>query len=165
MNVTGDYYGYGMAANSIVLDTATTESFYQNIMKYCEFLRIYESTYKNINFPQIEKFETIESFSINDMYSSIALDNQLIHGTFENPLTLEKGEGLFTAAITNGLTMTDPGFDCGYYNVYNITGISAPYGMLNEYEELLRRIVGSIRYGDNFINACSKNQRLSFREQ
>lgn len=102
--------------------------------------------------------ETIEAFDIDDIYTPVALDNKLLHASFDNPLTMEKGEGLFTAAVTEGLVMTDPGFDCGYYNVYNITGISAPYGMLNEYEDILRRIVGSIQYSDAFIDTCSQNQ-------
>ena len=158
LNITGNSYVYGAPANAIVLEPATTENFYQIFMDYCAFVNTYEPTYAGFSFPQIANFETIESFDINDIYTPVALDNKLLHASFDNPLTMEKGEGLFTAAVTEGLVMTDPGYDCGYYNVYNVTGISAPYGMLNEYEDILRRIVGSIRYSDEFIDTCSQNQ-------
>lgn len=156
--MTGNEFLYGASANALVLDPATSENFYQNFMEYCAFLNTYEPTYYDFDFPQLANFEVIESFDINDIYTPAALDNKLLHATFENPLTMDKGEGLFTAAVTQGLTMKDPGYDCGYYNIYNITGISAPYGMLAEYEELLKEIIGSITYSDDFINTCSKNQ-------
>lgn len=158
LNASGNSYVYGASANAIVLEPATTENFYQNFMDYCAFVNAHEPTYADFHFPQIANFETIEAFDIDDIYTPVALDNKLLHASFDNPLTMEKGEGLFTAAVTEGLVMTDPGFDCGYYNVYNITGISAPYGMLNEYEDILRRIVGSIQYSDAFIDTCSRNQ-------
>lgn len=158
LNATGNSAVFGASANAIVLEPATTESFYQHFMDYCAFVSTNEPTYADFYFPQITNFETIEAFDIDDIYTPVALDNKLLHASFDHPLTMEKGEGLFTAAVTEGLVMTDPGFDCGYYNIYNITGISAPYGMLNEYEDILRRIVGSIQYSDTFIETCSRNQ-------
>ena len=158
LNATGNSAVFGTSANAIVLEPATTENFYQHFMDYCSFVSTNEPTYADFYFPQITNFETIEAFDIDDIYTPVALDNKLLHASFDHPLTMEKGEGLFTAAVTEGLVMTDPGYDCGYYNIYNVTGISAPYGMLNEYEDILRRIVGSIQYSDTFIETCSRNQ-------
>ncbi|MDO4501371.1 MAG: hypothetical protein Q4B60_08910 [Erysipelotrichaceae bacterium] len=156
-NLTGNDFLYGPAAGSMVLSPPTVENFYLHFMDYCAFLAKYDVSYQGFDYPQISEFETIESFDVTNFYSSAAIDNKLIHASFTNPLTQGKGEGLFMGTVTNGLVMMDPGYDCGSYFLYNITGISAPYGMFNEYKEILMGILGSISYSDQFIQSIAND--------
>ena len=95
------------------------------------------------------------------MYASVALDNKAIHAQFTDTLSQQKGEGMFTGAVMNLLTMMDPGYDCGVYGIYSMTGITAPYGMLNEYSPVLTEILGSIQYTDAFIQAVAHEENIT----
>ena len=80
-------------------------------MDYCNFLSTNEPTYADFYFPQITNFETIEAFDIDDIYTPVALDNKLLHASFDNPLTMEKGERFFTAAVTEGWNQRQKSYD------------------------------------------------------
>ena len=161
-NLTGDDYLYGPTSAMIVNASATMQEYFEDYMDYIDWIAKYDATFAGFDFPLISNFNQIESWDVNDYYSSIAIDNKLIHAEYVEGLSQQKAEGLFNGCFTNGLTMMDPGYDCGFYIVYNINGISAPYGMLSEYQELLTGILNSIQYTDSWLKTAAQNQQISF---
>lgn len=153
----------GIWAEAVVLEQPSLELFFTDkYFDYCNYLSNWEKTYVGFDYPQLGSFEAIESWNITDnMYASVALDNKAIHAQFTDTLSQQKGEGMFTGAVMNLLTMMDPGYDCGVYGIYSMTGITAPYGMLNEYSPVLTEILGSIQYTDAFIQAVAQEENIT----
>ena len=161
-NLTGDNYLYGPTSAMIVNSSATMEEYFEDYMDYIDWIAKYDATFAGFDFPLIKDFQKIESWDVDDSYSSIAIDNKLIHAEYTEGLSQQRSEGLFNGCFTNGLTMMDPGYDCGFYIVYNISGISAPYGMLAEYQSVLVSILNSIQYSESWLKTAAANQQISF---
>ena len=161
-SVSGDEYLYGPTSAMIVNETGTMKEYFEDYMDYIGWIAKYDQTFSSFDFPLISNFSEIESLDVNDYYSSIAMDNKLIHCEYIEGLSQQRSEGLFTGCFTNGLTMMDPGYDCGFYTVYNINGVSAQYGMLAEYQEVLIGILNSIQYTDSWLKTAAQNQQISF---
>ena len=153
----------GIWADAVVLEQPALEEFFTNkYFDYCAYLSTWEQTYAGFDYPQLGSFETIESWNVTDnLFASVALDDKAIHAQFTDTLTQQKGEGMFTGSVVNLLTMMDPGYDCGVYGIYSMTGITAPYGMLNEYSPVLTKILGSIQYTDAFIQAVAQEENIT----
>ena len=161
-NISGDEFLYGPTSNMVVNETGTMNEYFEDYMDYINWLAKYDQTYAGFDFPLITNFKSIEYWDVQDVYSSVAIDNKLIHAEYTEGLSQAKAEGLFSGCFTNGLIMMDPGYDCGFYTVYNINGISAPYGMLAEYQSLLVSILNSVEYTESFLKTAAQNQQMSF---
>ena len=160
---TGYYYEmYNMSANMVVNESATMEEFFEDWEEYISWIAQYDETFNGFDYPLINSFETIESWDSDDIYRDISIDDKLIHAEYVEGLSQQRAEGMFSGAFTNGVAMYADGTDCGYYTVYNVNGISAPYGMLGEYQEVLLEILRSINYNENWVNQAMKNQEASF---
>ncbi len=159
--LTGNKLLYGPSAALIVLEPATLEYFYQNYMEYIGILAEWEPPFAGFDYPRIDQFETIEATDVNNALSSIALDNKMIHASFVDPLSQLKGEGMFGGTVVDLITMNDPGFDCGFDTIYDLTAVTAPYGMLGEYSELLTSILSSVTYTDTYITQVMQAQQIS----
>ena len=161
LSVSGDEYLYGSTSRMIVNESGTMKEYFEDYMDYIDWIAKYDPTFAGFDFPLISDFTEIESWDVDDMYSSIALDNRLIHCEYKEGLSQARAEGLFNGCFTNGISVMDPGYDCGFYTVYNISGISAPYGMLAEYQEVLNGILNSIQYTESWLETAARNQQIS----
>lgn len=160
--ISGNNVLYKAWAEAVVNSSGTVREFFEKDFEdYCVFLSQNEATYAEFYYPQLSEFTVLEEQDVTNYLSSIALDNKYIHATFTDTLTREKGEGLFTGTLVNLLTMMDPGYDCGVYGIYNLTGMSAPYGMLGEYEPVLMTILNSIQYTDKFVNSVAEEEQIT----
>ena len=80
----------------------------------------------------------------------------MIHGTFDDAYTGAKGEGMFTGTLCRGYEAN--GVGCNM--MYNINAITAPYGELAEYEQVLSQIFSSIQYTDTFVQTVMTDQQI-----
>ena len=154
---------YKMSADGVANDSGTMEEFFMDYPDFISWLAVYEPLYQGFDYPLISNFSSIESWPVNNALSSIAKDNQLIHGEFTDGLLAEKSEGLFSGTLVDAIKFYAEGEDLGYYTVYDLSGITAPYGMLSEYKDVLRNILGSIEYTEEFVNRATKNQEVAFK--
>ena len=154
---------YKSSADAVANDTGTLEEFFLDYSDFISWLAAYEPLYQGFDYPLITNFKSIESWPVDNVLSSIALDNQLIHGEFLEGLSNEKSEGLFSGTLVDAIKFYAEGEDLGYYTIYDLSGITAPYGMLSEYKDVLRNILGSIEYTEEFINKATKNQEIAFK--
>lgn len=154
---------YKSSADGVANDTGTMAEFFLDYPEFISWLAMYEPLYKGFDYPLINDFISLESWPVNNALSSIALDNQLIHGEFTEGLSMEKSEGLFSGTLVDAIKFYAEGEDLGYYTVYDLSGISAPYGMLSEYQDVLRSILGSIEYTEDFISKATRNQEVAFK--
>lgn len=141
--------GNKILAKAIVLSTPTIESFYSNFNNYVNFVEEIGSTFKA---PDLSHFTVIESFQNNSQLKSIAQDDKVIRGTFQDSKSGKKGEGLFMGSLINPGSYNLLGFDSMFYTVYNVIGISAgEYDFVN-YKELLTNSLNSLVYKESFVN-------------
>lgn len=59
-----------------------------------------------------------------------------------------EGEGMFSADVVS----FGAEFGMGYYMAYNIVGITASKGSLQDWEDTLSRSLGSIEYSQEFVS-------------
>ena len=152
-----DYTLYTMFADMIVVEKV--EDFYSNFMEFCGFMAQYEPTYAGFEYPQISDFEILEKTPGASVFSDVsdaAIDDAVIHGTFSDTWTGEKGEGMFTGTLVNGFAMD--GVGCNM--LYNINAITSRYGEFCEYEELLTDIFASISYTDTFVSTVIQDAQI-----
>ena len=145
---------YTMFADMIVVERV--EDFYSGFMDFCSFVAQYEPTYAGFEYPQISAFETLESFPYGSYAASAALEDTMLHATFEDYYTGQTGEGMFTGTLCRGFE--SGGVGCNM--LYNINAVTAPYGELAEYESLLAEIFASIQYTDTFISTVMYDLQL-----
>ena len=154
--------GYNFAADSFVVNSV--EDFYKNFMEYCSFTAEWNSLgffYDGFEYPQISEFEVIESFD-NETYLPIdPIDNKILHASFNDTLSQCKGEGMFSGTLYSALDMYYGGVNAGFNAMYNVNGVTASYGMLNEYLDVLLKILNSIQYTDIFLQTVAANQAQS----
>ena len=137
---------YTMFADMIVAENV--EDFYSQFMDFCAFMGMYEPTYAGFEYPQINDFEVIDKYALNSNFLSVAIDDALIHANYMDNWTGTKCDGMFSGSLVNGFNAG--GIGCNM--MYNINAITAPYGLLNEYEPLLNSILSSINYTDTFVS-------------
>lgn len=145
---------YATFADMIVVEEV--DDFYENFMDFCAFMATYEPTYEGFEYPQISNFETLEKFPLNSFMADVALEDTIIHGTFDDNYTGAKGEGMFTGTLCRGFVAN--GVGCNM--MYNISAITAPYGELAEYEAVLSQILGSVQYTDVFVQTVMVDQQI-----
>lgn len=140
------YSMYTMFADMIVAEGV--EDFYKQFMDFCSFMVAYEPTYAGFEYPQINDFEVIDKYALNSSFASVAIDDALLHANYVDNWTGTKCDGMFSGSLVNGFNAG--GIGCNM--MYNINAITAPYGLLTEYEPLLNTILASINYTDAFVS-------------
>ncbi len=145
---------YAMFADMVVVEKV--EDLYAQFMPFCAFAAKWEKSYAVFAFPQIADFELVEKKPARTMMSGVALDDAVLRGTFVDPLTKRRGEGLFTGTLCRGVVMGNVGCNV----MYNISGVTAPAGEFGDHAATLAKIVGSIRYSDAFEATAMKDMQI-----
>ena len=145
---------YTMFADMIVVEKV--EDFYTQFMPFCAFAAKWEKSYAGFAFPQIAGFELLEKRPARTAMSGVALDDALLRGTFTDPLTKRRGEGLFTGTLCRGILMGNVGCNI----MYNISGVTAPEGELGDWTDTLAKVLGSVRYSEAFEETARRDQQI-----
>lgn len=145
---------YAMFAEMVVVEKV--EDLYAQFMPFCAFAAKWEKSYAGFAFPQIADFELVEKKPARTMMSAVALDDAVLRGTFTDPLTKRRGEGLFTGTLCRGIVMGNVGCNI----MYNISGVTAPAGEFGDHAATLAKIIGSVRYSDAFEATAMKDMQI-----
>ena len=145
---------YAMFAEMIVVEKV--EDLYAQFMPFCAFAAKWEKSYQGFAFPQIADFELVEKKPARTMMSGVALDDAVLRGTFTDPLTKRRGEGLFTGTLCRGVVMGNVGCNI----MYNISGVTAPAGEFGDHAATLAKVIGSVRYSDAFEATAMKDMQI-----
>ena len=145
---------YAMFAYMVVVEKV--EDLYAQFMPFCAFAAKWEKSYQGFAFPQIADFELVEKRPARTAMSAVALDDAVLRGTFTDPLTKRRGEGLFTGTLCRGVVMGNVGCNM----MYNISGVTAPAGEFGDHAATLAKVIGSIRYSDAFEATAMKDMQI-----
>ena len=146
---------YAMFADMIVAEKV--EDLYAQFPAFCAFAAKWEKSYAGFAFPQIADFELLEKRPARTAMSRVALDDALLRGTFTDPLTKRRGEGLFTGTLCRGIVLTG---NVGCNVMYNISGVTAPAGEFVEWTETLAKVLGSVRYSEAFEATAARDAQI-----
>lgn len=146
--------GNKLLAKAIVLSQPTIETFYSRFNEYVKYTKEMGATFKA---PDLKNFTVTESFENNSQLKSIAKDDKILRGTFQNSETGKKGEGLFMGTLVDPGKNMSLGYDTLFYTVYNVIGISTGENDLVNYEEILTNSLNSLVYKDSFVNSTISN--------
>ena len=146
---------YAMFADMIVAEKV--EDLYAQFPAFCAFAAKWEKSYAGFAFPQIADFELLEKRPARTAMSRVALDDALLRGTFTDPLTKRRGEGLFTGTLCRGIVLTG---NVGCNVMYNISGVTAPEGELGAWTETLAKVLGSVRYSEAFEATAARYAQI-----
>ena len=145
---------YAMFADMVVVEKV--EDFYAQFMPFCAFAAKWEKSYQGFAFPQIADFELVEKKAARTMMSGVALDDAVLRGTFTDPITKRRGEGLFTGTLCRGIVMGNIGCNI----MYNISGVTAPAGEFGDHAATLAKVIGSVRYSDAFEATAMRDMQI-----
>lgn len=145
---------YTMFADMIVVEKV--EDFYAQLMEFCAFAAKWEGSYKGFVFPMVSDFELVEKRPAKSAMASVALDDAVLRGTFADPVTKRRGEGIFTGTLCRGIVMGNVGCNM----MYNISGATAPEGEFAGWTETLAAALGSIRYTDAFVQTAQRDLQI-----
>ena len=145
---------YTMFADMIV--AGSVQEFYESFMDFCSFMAMYEPTYSGFEYPQISSFNVLESLPYASCMADACFDNAVLHASYTNTLSQEQGEGLFTGSMCLGADLGMARIN----SMYNVNAVTAPYGQLGEYEEILTEILSSVEYTDDFVSAVMTDQQI-----
>ena len=146
---------YAMFADMIVAEKV--EDLYAQFPAFCAFAAKWEKSYAGFAFPQIADFELLEKRPARTAMSRVALDDALLRGTFTDPLTKRRGEGLFTGTLCRGIVLTG---NVGCNIMYNISGVTAPEGELGDWTATLAKVLGSVRYSEAFEATAARDAQI-----
>ena len=146
---------YAMFADMIVAEKV--EDLYAQFPAFCAFAAKWEKSYAGFAFPQIADFELVEKKPARTAMSRVALDDALLRGTFTDPLTKRRGEGLFTGTLCRGIVLTG---NVGCNVMYNISGVTAPEGELGDWAATLAKVLGSVRYSEAFEATAARDAQI-----
>ena len=146
---------YAMFADMIVAEKV--EYLYAQFPAFCAFAAKWEKSYAGFAFPQIADFELVEKKPARTAMSRVALDDALLRGTFTDPLTKRRGEGLFTGTLCRGIVLTG---NVGCNVMYNISGVTAPEGELGDWAATLAKVLGSVRYSEAFEATAARDAQI-----
>lgn len=145
---------YAMFADMIVVEKV--EDFYAQFMEFCAFAAKWEQTYRGFAFPQVAGFELVEKRQARTAMSGVALDDAVLRGTFTDPLTKRRGEGVFTGTLCRGVVFGNVGCNM----MYNITGVTAPEGEFGAYAPTLAKVLGSVAYTEAFAATAMRDLQI-----
>ena len=120
-------------------------------------------------------FTVTDRFPSSNGYGAFSLGDEILRANFTDETG--QAEGMFSADIVDfGNCPISDGtvvnyqlktVDGGYYMAYNVVGITAVKDTLIEWQDLLFKCMGSLRYSESFINATNKasNDQLALSRQ
>ncbi len=148
--LSGSNSQYKLFADAVVLDTPTTECFYQNFNNISKYIKAIDPSFSTINFPTFTNFSKIEEFDSTASMKSVALDSKVLRATFNNE-SGKNGEGLFLASVVNFGNQYQNGVDTLYYMVYDIMAITSAKDEFINYKDILLESINSIEFTDSFV--------------
>ena len=151
--ITGYNSQYKLFADAVVLDTPTTEGFYNKFNEIANFVKEIDPSFSTIEFPNFSNFTKQEEFASQASMKSVALDSKVLRATFDGDNSKE-GEGLFMASVVN---FGNQYSDDGYYMVYDITSITSEKDQFINYKDILLESVNSIKFSDSYVKQTIDN--------
>ncbi len=141
---------YSLFADAVVLDTPTTETFYQKFNEIGSYMNKIEPTLSNFNFPTYSNFSKKDEQVSSASMKNVALDSKVLRATFTGS-NGKTGEGMFLASIVNFGNQYLGGIDCTYYMVYDIMTITANENEFIDYKDILLESINSIEFSDSYV--------------
>ena len=142
---------YNIFSKAPVLESATTEGFFQVFGDVSSFANTVEPSLASFKFPTFNNFTKLEESESQASLKSVAMDSKVLRATFTGSKG-EAGEGMFLATVVNFGNSYQMGVDMGYYMIYDITAITSKKDEFIDYQEILMKCANSIEFTDSYVN-------------
>lgn len=141
---------YNLFSKAPVLESATTEGFFQVFGDVSSFINNIEPSLASFKFPTFNNFTKLEESESQASLKSVAMDSKVLRATFTGSKG-EAGEGMFLATVVNFGNSCQMGVDMGYYMIYDITAITSKKDEFINYQDILMKCVNSIEFTDSYV--------------
>ena len=141
---------YNLFSKAPVLESATTEGFFQVFGDVSSFINNIEPSLASFKFPTFNNFTKLEESESQASLKGVAMDSKVLRATFTGSNSQE-GEGLFLATVVNFGNSYQMGVDMGYYMIYDITAITSKKDEFINYQDILMKCVNSIEFTDSYV--------------
>jgi len=141
---------YNLFSKAPVLESATTEGFFQVFGDVSSFANNIEPSLASFKFPTFNNFTKLEESESQVSLKSVAMDSKVLRATFTGSKG-EAGEGMFLATVVNFGNSYQMGVDMGYYMIYDITAITSKKDEFINYQDILMKCVNSIEFTDSYV--------------
>ena len=141
---------YNLFSKAPVLESATTEEFFQVFGDVSSFINNIEPSLASFKFPTFNNFTKLEESESQAILKSVAMDSKILRATFTGSKG-EVGEGMFLATVVNFGNSYQMGVDMGYYMIYDITAITSKKDEFINYQDILMKCVNSIEFTDSYV--------------
>ena len=141
---------YNLFSKAPVLESATTEGFFQVFGDVSSFINNIEPSLASFKFPTFNNFTKLEESESQAILKSVAMDSKILRATFTGSKG-EVGEGMFLATVVNFGNSYQMGVDMGYYMIYDITAITSKKDEFINYQDILMKCVNSIEFTDSYV--------------
>ena len=141
---------YNLFSKAPVLESATTEGFFQIFGDVSSFINNIEPSLASFKFPTFNNFTKLEESESQVSLKSVAIDSKVLRATFTGSKG-EAGEGMFLATVVNFGNSYQMGVDMGYYMIYDITAITSKKDEFINYQDILMKCVNSIEFTDSYV--------------
>ena len=141
---------YNLFSKAPVLESATTEGFFQIFGDVSSFANNIEPSLASFKFPTFNNFTKLEESESQVSLKSVAMDSKVLRATFTGSKG-EAGEGMFLATVVNFGNSYQMGVDMGYYMIYDITAITSKKDEFINYQDILMKCVNSIEFTDSYV--------------
>ncbi len=141
---------YNLFSKAPVLESATTEGFFQVFGDVSSFANNIEPSLASFKFPTFNNFTKLEESESQASLKSVAMDSKVLRATFTGSKG-EAGEGMFLATVVNFGNSYQMGVDMGYYMIYDITAITSKKDEFINYQDILMKCVNSIEFTDSYV--------------
>ena len=142
---------YNLFSKAPVLESATTEGFFQVFGDVSSFINNIEPSLASFKFPTFNNFTKLEESESQVSLKSVAMDSKVLRATFTGSKG-EAGEGMFLATVVNFGNSYQMGVDMGYYMIYDITAITSKKDEFIDYQDILMKCANSIEFTDSYVN-------------
>ena len=142
---------YNLFSKAPVLESATTEGFFQVFGDVSSFANNIEPSLASFKFPTFNNFTKLEESESQAILKSVAMDSKILRATFTGSKG-EAGEGMFLATVVNFGNSYQMGVDMGYYMIYDITAITSKKDEFIDYQDILMKCANSIEFTDSYVN-------------
>ena len=142
---------YNLFSKAPVLESATTEEFFQVFGDVSSFINNIEPSLASFKFPTFNNFTKLEESESQASLKSVAMDSKVLRATFTGSKG-EAGEGMFLATVVNFGNSYQMGVDMGYYMIYDITAITSKKDEFIDYQDILMKCANSIEFTDSYVN-------------
>ena len=141
---------YNLFSKAPVLESATTEGFFQVFGDVSSFINNIEPSLASFKFPTFNNFTKLEESESQVSLKSVAMDSKVLRATFTGSKG-EAEEGMFLATVVNFGNSYQMGVDMGYYMIYDITAITSKKDEFINYQDILMKCVNSIEFTDSYV--------------